>query len=406
MRPIGRLVLDRTVDNFFAETEQVAFCTANIVPAIDFTNDPLLQGRNFSYLDTQLKRLGGPNFTHLPVNAPKCPVAHFQQDGHMAMHEPVGPGELRAELVDRRRDGTTRGSRGGFRDRCTARGGRHATGPAGDLRRPLQPGPPVLRESDPDRAGRTSSTRSCSNCPRSSEPDDPLSAWSPTCATSTRRSPPRSQRASGCDDLPEPREPRQRPDRPAGVSGAEHPGERARRRSSDASWECSSPMAVTPGCSPGCARRPRRPEPSSSSSPRRSVVSRRRTASCTRPTGRSTAALGVVRRRSPSSRVGRAPPGSPPTRRRSTSSVTHTPTASSSPFGDDASELLTAAGVADLIDDGYVTLDAKPASATSFLHACTALRFWDREPTLNWRQVASGDAPADAATLPRPGGAG
>jgi catalase len=90
VRRIGRLVLDRTVDNFFAETEQVAFCTQNIVPGIDFTNDPLLQGRNFSYLDTQLKRLGGPNFTHLPVNAPKCPVSHFQQDGHMAMYNPVG----------------------------------------------------------------------------------------------------------------------------------------------------------------------------------------------------------------------------------------------------------------------------------------------------------------------------
>ena len=89
VRIVGRLVLDRVVDNFFAETEQVAFCTQNIVPGIDFTNDPLLQGRNFSYLDTQLKRLGGPNFAHLPVNAPKCPFAHFQQDGHMAMHNPV-----------------------------------------------------------------------------------------------------------------------------------------------------------------------------------------------------------------------------------------------------------------------------------------------------------------------------
>jgi catalase len=88
--PVGRLVLDRVVDNFFAETEQVAFCTQNIVPGIDFTNDPLLQGRNFSYLDTQLKRLGGPNFTHIPVNAPKCPMANFQQDGHMAMRNPVG----------------------------------------------------------------------------------------------------------------------------------------------------------------------------------------------------------------------------------------------------------------------------------------------------------------------------
>ena len=86
----GRLVLDRNVDNFFAETEQVAFCVQNVVPGIDFTNDPLLQGRNFSYLDTQLKRLGSPNFTHIPINAPKCPVANFQQDGHMAMRNPKG----------------------------------------------------------------------------------------------------------------------------------------------------------------------------------------------------------------------------------------------------------------------------------------------------------------------------
>ncbi len=90
VRIIGRLVLDRTVDNFFAETEQVAFCTQNVPPGIDFSNDPLLQGRNFSYLDTQLKRLGSPNFTHIPINAPKCPMAHFQQDGQMAMRNPAG----------------------------------------------------------------------------------------------------------------------------------------------------------------------------------------------------------------------------------------------------------------------------------------------------------------------------
>jgi catalase len=90
VRSVGRLVLDRLVDNFFAETEQVAFCTQNVPPGIDFSNDPLLQGRNFSYLDTQLKRLGGPNFTHIPVNAPRCPFAHFQQDGHMAMRNPKG----------------------------------------------------------------------------------------------------------------------------------------------------------------------------------------------------------------------------------------------------------------------------------------------------------------------------
>jgi catalase len=88
IRKVGRLVLDRCVDNFFGETEQAAFCTQNIVPGIDFTNDPLLQGRNFSYLDTQVKRLGGPNFTYLPINAPKCPFRTLQQDGHMAMVNP------------------------------------------------------------------------------------------------------------------------------------------------------------------------------------------------------------------------------------------------------------------------------------------------------------------------------
>ena len=90
VRRVGRLVLDRVVDNFFAETEQVAFCTQNIVRGIDFTNDPLLQGRNFSYLDTQLKRLGSPNFTYLPINAPKCPFHTLQQDGHMALINPKG----------------------------------------------------------------------------------------------------------------------------------------------------------------------------------------------------------------------------------------------------------------------------------------------------------------------------
>ncbi|HZW18322.1 MAG TPA: catalase [Luteimonas sp.] len=87
---IGRMVLDRWPDNFFAETEQVAFCPANIVPGIDFSNDPLLQGRLFSYLDTQLIRLGGPNFHQLPINAPKCPFANQQRDGHMQMQVPKG----------------------------------------------------------------------------------------------------------------------------------------------------------------------------------------------------------------------------------------------------------------------------------------------------------------------------
>jgi len=90
LRVIGRMVLDRNPDNYFSETEQVAFCTTHVVPGIDFTNDPLLQGRNQSYLDTQLSRLGGPNFAQLPINAPRCPMRNFQRDGHMQMGIPKG----------------------------------------------------------------------------------------------------------------------------------------------------------------------------------------------------------------------------------------------------------------------------------------------------------------------------
>ena len=79
--PIGRMVLNRNPDNFFAETEQVAFCTAHVVPGIDFSNDPLLAGRIHSYVDTQITRLGGPNFHEIPINAPVAPVHNNQRDG-------------------------------------------------------------------------------------------------------------------------------------------------------------------------------------------------------------------------------------------------------------------------------------------------------------------------------------
>lgn len=81
VRPIGRMVLNRNPDNFFAETEQVAFCTAQVVPGIDFSNDPLLAGRIHSYADTQISRLGGPNFHELPINAPLAQVHNNQRDG-------------------------------------------------------------------------------------------------------------------------------------------------------------------------------------------------------------------------------------------------------------------------------------------------------------------------------------
>ncbi len=116
-------------------------------PGIDFSNDPLLQGRNFSYLDTQIKRLGGPNFTHIPVNAPRCPFAHFQQDGHMAMRNPKGRVNYEPNSWPD----------GGPRENPVARlsdvsgGGRRAEGAAASrkLCRPLQPGAPVLHQPDP-----------------------------------------------------------------------------------------------------------------------------------------------------------------------------------------------------------------------------------------------------------------
>lgn len=79
--PLGRMVLNRNPDNFFAETEQVAFCAAHVIPGIDFSNDPLLAGRIHSYVDTQISRLGGANFHEIPINAPLAPVHNNQRDG-------------------------------------------------------------------------------------------------------------------------------------------------------------------------------------------------------------------------------------------------------------------------------------------------------------------------------------
>lgn len=99
VRPVGKMVLNRNPDNFFAETEQVAFCTTNIVPGIDFTNDPLLQMRNFSYLDTQLIRLGGPNFNQLPINQPITEVRTMQHDGYGQIAIPKGKTSYRKNAL-------------------------------------------------------------------------------------------------------------------------------------------------------------------------------------------------------------------------------------------------------------------------------------------------------------------
>eukprot|EP01114_Cavostelium_apophysatum_P021786 TRINITY_DN768_c0_g1_i3.p1 TRINITY_DN768_c0_g1~~TRINITY_DN768_c0_g1_i3.p1 ORF type:complete len:551 (-),score=119.99 TRINITY_DN768_c0_g1_i3:80-1732(-) len=85
VRKVGTLVLNRNPNNFFAETEQVAYCTSHLVPGIEASNDPLLQGRMFSYQDTQLTRLGGPNFEEIPINRPVCPVTNNQRDGFHRM---------------------------------------------------------------------------------------------------------------------------------------------------------------------------------------------------------------------------------------------------------------------------------------------------------------------------------
>ena len=148
--PVGRLVLDRMPDNFFAETEQVAFMTQNVPPGIDFSNDPLLQGRNFSYLDTQLKRLGSPNFTHIPINAPKCPFAHFQQDGHMAMRNPVGRVNYQPNSFG---EGPRESPQRGFTPFADVEQGAKAPSARRELRRSLQPGAAVLHQPDHGRAG-------------------------------------------------------------------------------------------------------------------------------------------------------------------------------------------------------------------------------------------------------------
>lgn len=83
---VGKMTLNQNVDNYFAETEQVAFHPGHVVPGIDFSNDPLLQGRLFSYTDTQLIRLGGPNFHQIPINRPVCPFANNQRDGYNQMY--------------------------------------------------------------------------------------------------------------------------------------------------------------------------------------------------------------------------------------------------------------------------------------------------------------------------------
>ncbi len=120
VRIIGRMTLNRNVDNFFAETEQAAFLPTNVPPGIDFSNDPLLQGRLFSYLDTQKSRLGTTNFHQIPINAPKCPFGNMQRDGMMQTMVPTGRANYEPNsLGDNGEDGGPRESDQGFRTLVT-----------------------------------------------------------------------------------------------------------------------------------------------------------------------------------------------------------------------------------------------------------------------------------------------
>ena len=139
---IGQMVLNRNVDNFFAETEQVAFHPGHVVPGIDFTNDPLLQGRLFSYLDTQLIRLGGPNFHEIPINRPRCPMRNFQRDGVMRQNVPTGRVAYEPNSLDPA--GPRESAERGFATFAEQESGDKLRIRARELRRSLQPGPAVL----------------------------------------------------------------------------------------------------------------------------------------------------------------------------------------------------------------------------------------------------------------------
>ncbi|HJF31203.1 MAG TPA: catalase [Sporosarcina psychrophila] len=110
----GKMTLNRNVDNVFAETEQVAFHPGNVVPGIDFTNDPLLQGRLFSYLDTQLIRLGGPNFTEIPINRAVCPFHNNQRNGYSRQRIDVGQVSYHKNSLADNTPSTSTAKEGGF----------------------------------------------------------------------------------------------------------------------------------------------------------------------------------------------------------------------------------------------------------------------------------------------------
>ena len=149
LRPVGRLVLDRCVDNFFAETEQVAFCTQNIVPGVDFSNDPLLQGRNFSYLDTQAETLRKPQLHASADQRPEMPVPHLAARRTHGIRQSARTRELRTQFLER---GSARGSQARIHVLSRPRRRPQSTRTFGNLCRSFQSSAPILHQPDPDRA--------------------------------------------------------------------------------------------------------------------------------------------------------------------------------------------------------------------------------------------------------------
>ena len=143
---VGRLVLNRNPDNFFAETEQVAFHPGHLVPGIDFTNDPLLQGRLFSYTDTQLIRLGGPNFHEIPINRSVAPVHNHQREGFMRQTINRGKASYEPNSIGGGCPMQARAVAGGFVSFPERLDGREGARALREVLRSLQPGDAVLRQ--------------------------------------------------------------------------------------------------------------------------------------------------------------------------------------------------------------------------------------------------------------------
>ena len=252
---VGRLVLNRNPDNFFAETEQVAFHPGHVVPGIDFSNDPLLQGRLFSYTDTQLSRLGGPNFHELPINRGVCPFHNFQRDGMHRMLVNKGQVSLRAELAGQRRRVPRRRRAAGLPE--LRRSDRAAQGPPPqpELRRPLQPGHAVLEQPEPGGEGAHHRGVPVRAVEGRGAGDPPARRGQPgACGRQAR---PQGGRAAGHRDARRQgrgrarrlsRQPRQAADRD--LAGAEH-GRRAATASPPARWPCWWPTGVEIGALQG-----------------------------------------------------------------------------------------------------------------------------------------------------------